>query len=89
MQCRYERACQITSETRRNCPACRLDKCLSTGMRRDRLLTVPISLQKKTEKRRTIEENRTLALNSNLNTNEEQSQLALLALSDDVGFFLK
>ncbi|CAF1282900.1 unnamed protein product [Adineta steineri] len=59
--------CKITVETRRFCSACRLAKCFNSGMQCNRLLTV----EQKAEKRRQIEENRKLALSSNLTTNEE------------------
>ncbi|CAF0927714.1 unnamed protein product [Adineta steineri] len=70
--------CKITVETRRFCSACRLAKCFNSGMQCDRLLTV----EQKAEKRRQIEENRKLALSSNLSTNEEL-QLSTPPLSID------
>ncbi|CAF3501317.1 unnamed protein product [Adineta steineri] len=57
-QCRRKGGCEITLETRRRCSACRLSKCLSNGMKRDRLQTS----EEKAAKRREIEENRSLSL---------------------------
>ncbi|CAF1153820.1 unnamed protein product [Rotaria sordida] len=72
--------CKITFATRRNCSACRLAKCFNSGMQCDRLMTD----EQKAAKRRQIEENRKLALNSNSKTNEEEFQLSLSTFSDDL-----
>ncbi|CAF5138516.1 unnamed protein product, partial [Rotaria magnacalcarata] len=77
-RCMYKDDCQITFQTRRNCPACRLSKCFNSGMQRDRLLTV----EQKAAKRRQIEENRNLALNSNSKINEQEFQLSSSTFSD-------
>ncbi|CAF1949100.1 unnamed protein product [Rotaria magnacalcarata] len=79
-RCMYKDDCQITFQTRRNCPACRLSKCFNSGMQRDRLLTV----EQKAAKRRQIEENRNLALNSNSKINEQEFQLSSSTFSDDL-----
>lgn len=42
LECRRNSNCDITSESRRRCAACRLTKCLNSGMKRDRLSTVLI-----------------------------------------------
>jgi pregnane X receptor len=42
LECRRNGDCDITVESRRRCSACRLKKCLNSGMKRDRLLTVLI-----------------------------------------------
>ncbi|UJR09154.1 hypothetical protein I4U23_013402 [Adineta vaga] len=55
-ECRRGNNCDITIESRRRCGACRLAKCLSSGMKSDRLLTA----EQKALKLRQIEENRNL-----------------------------
>ncbi|CAF1587885.1 unnamed protein product [Adineta ricciae] len=50
--CRRQGGCEITLETRRRCSACRLAKCFSNGMKRDRLLLA----EEKVAKRRKMEE---------------------------------
>ncbi len=40
--CHHNNECEIKVETRRRCLACRLNKCLNSGMKRDRLLKVLI-----------------------------------------------
>ncbi|CAF3482903.1 unnamed protein product [Rotaria socialis] len=54
VECRRNGDCDVTLESRRRCSACRLAKCLKSGMKRDRLLTA----EQKAVKRRKIEENR-------------------------------
>ncbi|CAF3512466.1 unnamed protein product, partial [Rotaria sp. Silwood2] len=71
LECRRNDNCDITLETRRRCSACRLIKCLNKGMRRDRLLTV----EQKAAKRRKIEENRTLTLKTNENSQNLTSEI--------------
>ncbi|CAF4356197.1 unnamed protein product [Rotaria sp. Silwood2] len=71
LECRRNGNCDITFETRRRCSACRLIKCLNKGMRRDRLLTV----EQKAAKRRKIEENRTLTLKTNENSQNLTSEI--------------
>ncbi|CAF4065552.1 unnamed protein product [Adineta steineri] len=78
--CSDKNDCKITSETRRNCSACRLAKCFSSGMQCDRLS----SIEQKAEKRRQIEENRKLALNLKSKINEEEIQFSSLTCSDNL-----
>ncbi|CAF1103314.1 unnamed protein product [Adineta ricciae] len=56
LECRRGNNCDITIDSRRRCGACRLAKCLKSGMNRDRLLTA----EQKAVKLRKIEENRNL-----------------------------
>ncbi|CAF4383161.1 unnamed protein product, partial [Adineta steineri] len=51
LHCNDKNDCKITSETRRNCSACRLAKCFSSGMQSDRLSTI----EQKAEKHRQTE----------------------------------
>ncbi|CAF4887240.1 unnamed protein product [Rotaria sp. Silwood1] len=80
LPCKNKGDCQITLETRRNCVACRLAKCFNSGMQRDRLSTD----EQKASKHRQIEENRSLALNSNSQTNEQDFQLSSSTFLDDL-----
>ncbi|CAF1487844.1 unnamed protein product [Adineta steineri] len=70
-QCRRKGGCEITLETRRRCSACRLSKCLSNGMKRDRLQTS----EEKAAKRREIEENRSLSLQIHHDPFDDQSHI--------------
>ncbi|CAF1408955.1 unnamed protein product [Adineta steineri] len=78
LHCNDKNDCKITSETRRNCSACRLAKCFSSGMQSDRLSTI----EQKAEKHRQTEENRKLALNLKSKINEKEIQLSSLTYSD-------
>ncbi|CAF1587876.1 unnamed protein product [Adineta ricciae] len=49
LECPRDGSCNITFESRRQCSACRLVKCLQNGMRRDRLL---VAEQKAVKRRR-------------------------------------
>ncbi|CAF1354714.1 unnamed protein product [Rotaria sordida] len=71
LECRRHGNCDITLETRRRCSACRLIKCLNSGMKRDRLLTA----EQRAAKRRKIEENRTLTLKTNENNQNLTSEI--------------
>ncbi|CAF4169046.1 unnamed protein product [Rotaria sordida] len=60
LKCEGNHDCQINFALPRRCSACRLIKCLNSGMRRDRLLTD----QQRADRRQKIEENRRVTLNS-------------------------
>ncbi|CAF1323504.1 unnamed protein product [Adineta ricciae] len=68
LHCVEKGDCKITPFTRRFCSSCRLTKCLNNGMQCDRIWTI----EQKAEKRRQIEENKKLAMNSNVQSNEEK-----------------
>ncbi|UJR37040.1 hypothetical protein I4U23_029745 [Adineta vaga] len=72
-QCRRKGACEVTIETRRRCSSCRLAKCLSHGMKRDRLLTA----EEKSVKRRKMEENRSSASETQHSVEEKSSSAFL------------
>ncbi|CAF1359233.1 unnamed protein product [Rotaria sordida] len=78
--CKNKGDCGITLETRHNCMACRLAKCFNSGMQRDGLSTD----EQKASKRRQIEENWSLALNSNSKTNEQEFQLSSSTFLEDL-----
>ncbi|CAF1055153.1 unnamed protein product [Adineta steineri] len=77
-QCRRKGGCEITLETRRRCSACRLSKCLSNGMKRDRLQTS----EEKAAKRREIEENRSLSLQIHHDPFDDKSHIISLTFLD-------
>ncbi|CAF1523853.1 unnamed protein product [Rotaria sp. Silwood1] len=63
LKCESNQNCKISFASERRCSACRLIKCLNSGMRRDRLLTD----EQRAAKRRKIEENRQVTLNLHSN----------------------
>jgi len=53
--CNYDRNCDVTGERRKNCQACRMARCESAGMRRDRIMMGERRRNRRTDERRARE----------------------------------
>ncbi|EFO96196.1 hypothetical protein CRE_14664 [Caenorhabditis remanei] len=76
--CKFDGKCEITVETRRFCKGCRLEKCFEVGMRKEWIMTE----EKKTQKRKIIEENRIKRNKENSSAVEANGEVGY-ALEDD------
>ncbi|UJR08026.1 hypothetical protein I4U23_012303 [Adineta vaga] len=63
--------CSVGNEVRRKCTRCRLNKCLAMGMRRDFVM----SEEQKQERRKKMEENQTMTMNSSSNPDQQTETL--------------
>ncbi|CAF3353092.1 unnamed protein product [Rotaria socialis] len=70
LHCRRNSDCEVTSETRRRCSACRLKKCLNGGMKRERLQRT----EEKAAKRRLMEANVISTHKTEQHTNDQKHQ---------------
>ncbi|XP_074044257.1 nuclear receptor subfamily 1 group I member 3 isoform X2 [Macrotis lagotis] len=47
LTCPFEQCCEVSKNQRRHCPACRLQKCLNAGMRKDMILSAEALAQRR------------------------------------------
>ncbi|XP_068926619.1 nuclear receptor subfamily 1 group I member 3 [Petaurus breviceps papuanus] len=47
LTCPFEQCCEVSKNQRRHCPACRLQKCLDAGMRKDMILSAEVLAQRR------------------------------------------
>ncbi|XP_044527912.1 nuclear receptor subfamily 1 group I member 3 isoform X1 [Gracilinanus agilis] len=68
LTCPFDQCCEVSKNQRRHCPACRLQKCLDAGMRKDMILSAEVLAQRRARKAQRQAEQKTVQLSEKQET---------------------